>query len=228
MTRRNLDQRHYLVPASDPRSRLWQPVQPTGLRSQMSHARRCRGAGLYRGVINLWVEDALSREYLSALWNDADVALFIGGGNEGVRAIVKDAEDAGFSNVFAVTDRDFRPTNQGSWNDPAKTFRTFVLPVREIENYLLNSQALHASRFSNAGLSNTDTENLIVPAARRLCWWAACRDVVAEFKTEIPGNFRYPIRRAHSTAKMRRNSISATHPGSRSLTWKPQDPENPI
>ena len=53
-------------------------------------------AGLYRGSINLWVEDGLSREYLSTLWNDPGVAFFVGGGNEGVRAIVKDAEDAKF------------------------------------------------------------------------------------------------------------------------------------
>ena len=91
-------------------------------------------AGLYRGSINLWVEDALTREYLSTLWNDPSVFFLVGGGNEGVRAIVKDAEEAGFANVFGLTDRDFRPTNTSAWIDPLKTFRTFVLPVHEIEN----------------------------------------------------------------------------------------------
>ena len=69
-------------------------------------------AGLYRGVINLWVEDALTREYLSTLWNDSSVLFLVGGGNEGVRAIVKDAEEAGLTSVFGLTDRDFRPTNK--------------------------------------------------------------------------------------------------------------------
>jgi hypothetical protein len=146
-------------------------------------------AGLYRGSINLWVEDRLSREYLSTLWNDPDVAFFVGGGNEGVRAIVRDAEDAGFTNVFAVTDRDFRPTNRASWDDPAKTFHTFVLPVHEIENYLLDSRALQASRFSNLGLTEAEIEEHMGTAARRLCWWAACRDVVAELKCR----FREPF-----------------------------------
>jgi hypothetical protein len=54
-------------------------------------------AGLYRGSINLWVEDALTREYLSTLWNDSSVLFLVGGGNEGVQAIVKDAEAAGNS-----------------------------------------------------------------------------------------------------------------------------------
>ena len=57
-------------------------------------------AALYRGSINLWVEDALTREYLSTLWNDSSVLFLVGGGNEGVQAIVKDAEEAGFANVF--------------------------------------------------------------------------------------------------------------------------------
>ena len=42
-------------------------------------------ASLYRGAINLWVEDELTRAYLSAVWNTPTVAFFIGGGNEGER-----------------------------------------------------------------------------------------------------------------------------------------------
>ncbi len=147
-------------------------------------------AALYRGAINLWVEDALSREYLSTLWNnDPSVAIFVGGGNEGVRAIAKDAEDAGFANVFALADRDFRPTNRAGWSDPAKTFRTFVLPVHEIENYLLDARALHSSRYHNRRLDIGRIEELMAEAAGRLCWWAACRDVVAELKVR----FREPF-----------------------------------
>src|SRR5271157_1096717 len=146
-------------------------------------------AGLYRGSINLWVEDALTREYLSTLWNDPSVFFLVGGGNEGVRAIVKDAEEAGFANVFGLTDRDFRPTNKPGWNDPNRTFRTFVLPVHEIENYLLDSRSLRSSLFNNRGLSETDIQTIIEEAAGRLCWWAACRDVVAELKRR----FREPF-----------------------------------
>ena len=101
-------------------------------------------AALYRGIINLWVEDELTREYLSAVWNDPTAVFFpIGGGNEGVGAVVKDAESAGFPNVFGLIDRDFRPTtNRSHWSSPVKTFRTFVLPVHEIENDLLDPEAL--------------------------------------------------------------------------------------
>ena len=146
-------------------------------------------AGLYRGSINLWVEDALTREYLSTLWNDPSVFFLVGGGNEGVRAIVKDADEVGFANVFGLTDRDFRPTNKPGWNDPNRTFRTFVLPVHEIENYLLDSRSLRSSLFNNRGLSETDIQTIIEEAAGRLCWWAACREVVAELKRR----FREPF-----------------------------------
>src|SRR4051812_26101719 len=116
-------------------------------------------AALYRGVINLWVENALSREYLAAVWrNDPDVAFFVGGGNDGVRAVVKDAEEAGYTNVFGVTDRDFRPSNRSDWLDPRKMFRTFVLPVHEIENDLLEAEALRSSRLHNRDLAAADIE----------------------------------------------------------------------
>ena len=102
---------------------------------------------------------------------------------------MKDAEEAGFANVFGLTDRDFHPTNKPGWNDPNRTFRTFVLPVHEIENYLLDSRSLRSSLFNNRGLSETDIQTIIEEAASRLCWWAACREVVAELKRR----FREPF-----------------------------------
>jgi len=147
-------------------------------------------AEIYRGVINLWVEDTLTREYLSAVWQgDPGVTFFIGGGNEGVRAIVKDAEEAGFRNVFGLTDRDYRPSNRAGWNDSKKSFQTFVLPVHEIENYLLDAEALHSSRLNNRKLEVAGIERQMKDAAGRLCWWAACREVIAELKRR----FREPF-----------------------------------
>ena len=147
-------------------------------------------AALYRGIINLWVEDGLTREYLSAVWNHpTDVFFLIGGGNEGVGGVVKDAESAGFPNVFGLIDRDFRPTNRSHWVSPGKTFRTFVLPVHEIENYLLDPGALVASRLNTLRRTASQIEGYLTTAAGRLTWWAACRHVVAELK----GRFRDPF-----------------------------------
>ncbi|HWE37167.1 MAG TPA: hypothetical protein VG406_11425 [Isosphaeraceae bacterium] len=139
-------------------------------------------AELYRGTINLWVEDDLTREYLSGLWGDASVAFFIAGGNEGVRSVVNDAEAAGFRNVFGLVDRDFGLPRKAEWMSETKTFRTFVLPAHEIENYLLDAEALQASRSNNLGRTRDQIEGYMAERANGLVWWAACRDVVAEVK----------------------------------------------
>ena len=146
-------------------------------------------ATLYRGAINLWVEDELTRAYLSEIWNEPGITYLIGGGNEGVRAIVEDAEKAGYPNVFALVDRDYRPSNQAWWHDPNKTFRTFILPVHEVENYLLDATAFANCRYHNRGLSIAQIVAFLSQAASRLCWWVACRDAVAELKRRFRDGF---------------------------------------
>jgi hypothetical protein len=144
---------------------------------------------LYRAPINLWVEDGVTRAYLSAIWNNADVAFLIGGGNEGVRAIAHDAEKAGFTNVFAFVDRDFRQSNKPGWMNPNKTSRIFIPPVHEIENYLLDARALAAIRLNNLSKTEAEIETMMIAAAGRLRWWAACRDVVAELRERFRHGF---------------------------------------
>ncbi len=77
---------------------------------------------LYNAPINLWVEDPLVREYLSRLWNDPGIKFLIAGGNEGVRSIVKDAEDHGYPNIFGLIDRDYRATNRADWQNRSRDF----------------------------------------------------------------------------------------------------------
>jgi hypothetical protein len=147
-------------------------------------------AALYRGIINLWVEDELTREYLSAVWNHPpDVFVLIGGGNEGVSAVVKDAESSDFPNVFGLVDRDFRPTNRDRWGVAGKTLHIFVPPVHEIENDLLDPEALASSRLNTLGRTAAQIEGYLATAAGRLTWWAACRQVVAELKRRFRVEF---------------------------------------
>lgn len=139
-------------------------------------------AALYRGRINLWVEDEFSREYLSGLWNDASAAFFVAGGNDGVGAVVKDAEAAGFLNVFGVIDRDFRRSDRPTWDSATRTSRRYILPCHEIENYLLDPAALGASRLNNRGRTGAEIEADMTSKAGELAWWSACCEVVAELK----------------------------------------------
>jgi hypothetical protein len=146
-------------------------------------------ASLYRAPINLWVEDGVTRAYLSATWSSPDVAFLIAGGNEGVRAIANDAQQSNFNNVFGLIDRDFRPNNKPDWTNPNKTFRTFVLPVHEIENYLLDPRALTAIRLNTLKKSEAEIDAFMKSAARRLSWWVACRKVVAELRDRFRSDF---------------------------------------
>jgi hypothetical protein len=141
-------------------------------------------------TIALIVEDPITRDYLREAWGSPiEIAFVLGGGNDGVRSIVRSFEEEGFPNVFGVTDRDFRPSNHPEWRNPAKTFRTFVLPVHEVENYLLDAPALQASAYHNRGLDVGPIERRMSTKASGLCWWAACRESIAVLKLR----FREPF-----------------------------------
>ena len=139
-------------------------------------------ASLYSGRINLWVEDGLTRSYLGALWNDSAVKFLIGGGNQGVAAILRDAEDAGYTNVFGLVDQDHDRSNYPEWFDTSRSFRKFILPRHEIENYLLDTHALEGCVFNTRRLDAGRIDTILDEEAIRRCWWAACRDVISEIR----------------------------------------------
>lgn len=141
-------------------------------------------------IIVLWVEDALTRDYLRVIWEETpEIAFRIAGGMEGVKEIVKVFNEGAHENVFGLIDRDFQKSNQSKWLDRTKRLSTFILPVHEIENYLLDSKALQASRFQNRRLASEAIEEHMVEEAKKLCWWAACRDVIAQIKSRFRDGF---------------------------------------
>ena len=132
----------------------------------------------------------MTRDYLRAVWADPiEIAFVLGGGNDGVRSIVRSFEEEGFPNVFGVIDRDFQQAGRADWSNPAKTFRTFVLPVHEVENYLLDAHALQASPYQNRRLAAAAIETRMSNKANQLCWWAACRETIAEMKRRFRDPF---------------------------------------
>ena len=177
------DERHFLVPEDNPRARIWRPVQPIGAGAcPIMSLDVAEQASI--GARSIGVRRRIDREYLrlsgmmqaSGSWWAAETR---------ESAIVKDAKDAGFGNVFAVTDRDFRDLNQSEWDNPARSFRTFILPVHEIEN--ISSTPRHCMPVDLAiPVSRCPGLNAQLEAtALRLSWWAACREVVAELKRAL-------------------------------------------
>lgn len=143
-------------------------------------------SSLYRGKINLWVEDPLTRDYLRAAWNqDSSVAFFVAGGGGGVPSLVKDARLGGVANVFAYVDRDFRTSNRNRWSDPDWNSGVYISAVHEVENHLLDWDAL-----AGCGLkpSPPTPEQLKLRAerySRKLGWWTSCRAVLAEERDRL-------------------------------------------
>ena len=144
---------------------------------------------LYNGQINLWVEDDLTRAYLGALWDDSAVKFLIGGGRDGVGAILKDADEAGYTNIFGVVDRDHGPSNYADWFVPGRSFRRFILRRYEIENYLLDTPALEGCRFNTHRRTAAQIDTFLGDEALRRCWWAACRDVVSHIRDRFFDRF---------------------------------------
>jgi hypothetical protein len=163
---------------------------------------------LYNGQINLWVEDDLTQAYLDALWNDSAVKYLIGGGREGVGAGLKDAEKAGYKNVFGVVDRDHGRSNHADWFVPGRQFRRFILPRHEIENYLLDTPALEGCRFNTHRRTSAEIDQFLNDEAERRCWWAACRYVVSLLRDRFFDRFiQYPTTPPVDTEETAREHI---------------------
>ncbi len=141
----------------------------------------------YRAAINLYVEDRTTLVYLRELWNDPLITYYLGGGNEGVATIVRVDREAGHPNVFGVVDRDYGESNQHKWDRP--NTRLFRLRQHEVENFLLDASALASSRSQNLKLSVDQIEELLVEAARKRCWYEACRLVLRTIRGRFHEDF---------------------------------------
>lgn len=165
-------------------------------------------SSLYRpDRIHLWVEDPFTREYLKECWNDADAEFMfhIAGGNQGVGSIIKDAEDQDLSSVFGFVDQDFGPTNRADWLGENNTFRRFVSGVHEVENYLLDADAMAGCSLNTAGRTHAEILQRISRRADELKWWMACRRVIKQLYAEFCQGFlehpKCPHVTDHATAE---------------------------
>jgi hypothetical protein len=148
---------------------------------------------LYSAPLILWVEDPVVRDYLSSVWGDSDLRFLIAGGNAGISPVVRSARQEGHTHVYGLVDRDFRTSNRPNWLNPASDFTVFVPEAHEIENYLLDPQALAGCSLNTGGQSAAAIEARLVQRASELTWWMACRAVLAELRQPVIDGFpRHP------------------------------------
>src|SRR5262245_23120839 len=97
---------------------------------------------LYNATLVLWVEDTVVRDYLTDAWQDPAIRFLIAGGDVGIPAVVESARQDGHAQVFGLVDRDFRNSNRSRWLATTSDLRVFVPEAHEIENYVLDADAL--------------------------------------------------------------------------------------
>jgi hypothetical protein len=127
---------------------------------------------LYRGTINVWVEDPVSAAWFNAVWSDRDIRILTAGGHTAVEALTRHAE-----------------SNISDWSTPKKTFQRFVLPVHEVENLLLDSEAMANCTVNNTGKSAEDIEDRMNALAVRQVPLMSCRATLTELRHRVLDDF---------------------------------------
>jgi hypothetical protein len=155
---------------------------------------------LYRQAINLWVEDSLTSEYLKDVWGISNLLCLISGSSDSVEPAVKDAQRNGVTNVFGVVDRDFYETNYANWGNPE--MRYFVLPVHELENYLIDPAALAGCDANNNNRTEAEIAARMRDRALKLLWWMACRHTMKRLRRICWDNF-IPVPKASQVTDLR-------------------------
>ena len=139
---------------------------------------------LYRGRLNVWVEDDLTRVILTDLWQDRQIHVINAGGSEAVRYMVRAAANTpGLKDlVVGVIDRDFEDAGP-DWALPDT--RIFVLPAHEIENLLLDFEILGAL----AGRPGAELRSIAYSYVRDQRWWAVGKIILRELRKATTSGF---------------------------------------
>lgn len=136
-------------------------------------------------LVTFWVEDELTRVFLTALWGDRDIHVIAAAGRTGVEYLVAAAPDAlRGRTVTGLVDCDFSTPNRDMWSDPLKpVLRT---DVHEFENYLLDFDLLGAV----AGENSSDIRDKAKEFAKSIQWWMTCKRVLQDIRSSL--NADYP------------------------------------
>jgi hypothetical protein len=161
--------------------------------------------------VYLWVEDEETRTYLKATWSDDPlIGIYIAGGNEGVHAAVRAARANGYLHVFGFRDRDFGTSNRSRWgNDDVHVFASEAF---EIENLLLDSDAIAACDVNTSDKKASDIKNDLRALAAPLVWWMCCRRTITEISDSLTLEFIEHPRRADVTTQQQALDVIVRSP----------------
>jgi hypothetical protein len=139
---------------------------------------------LYRGQITVWVEDEITREFLTILWALPKVSVWVGHSKDGVKHLVDSVPQAYKHLVLGFVDCDFDLCNEMVWDDPStKIFRP---PCHELENFLLDFDILATlSQEVDAATIQQRAE----ASARELHWWMSGKKTLRQIRQTLNTGF---------------------------------------
>lgn len=152
-----------------------------------------------RQPVILWVEDTETKTWLDAVWRGKPTAvgLLVAGGRRSVESVChqaysvrSDDGDRPYGHVFGLVDRDFGRSNRRRWGELQQHERVYRLDVHEVENLLIDPDALAGCRLNTRRRSRDEIEAVLRREAEERLWWVAC----ARFLQETGGSARagYP------------------------------------
>ncbi len=140
----------------------------------------------------LWVEDPETRAFLGAVWQGLapTIEVLVAGGQSNVDAVCEQAKDTGVKHVFGLVDQDFGSSNRHRWHSLDANERVYRLDVHEVENLLLDADALHGCKFNTCKRTVQQIQIKIDAEAQGRAYWVACIRFLAE--TQRDATHGYP------------------------------------
>lgn len=166
---------------------------------------------LYRNFpVYLWVEDEETRTYLETVWvGESLIKIYVADGHPNIAAIVNAAHRDRLPHVFGLRDRDFGGSNRARWSDPA--VRVLCGDSLELENLLLDADAIAACAVNTAGMSTAQIEAELNAIATPLVWWMSCRRTLTELRDALTSEFpAHPTRYSVPTQQAAEQIILAS------------------
>ena len=152
--------------------------------------------------IVLVVEDMVAKEYLLHAWASEQIffTVITAGSHNVVKGVVEDLRKHSGSNkqalsrVFGLIDLDFGTPNIHNWNDQINAPSVLRGEHHEVENYLLDWDALAGCDINQLWHKHnaTDIQQWAEAEAAKQVYWLACRKVLREVRcaicTDFPGD----------------------------------------
>jgi hypothetical protein len=139
---------------------------------------------LYRGPLNVWVEDALSHAVLTYLWADSQINVIEANGKPGVQHMVQASPVPLRCQVHGIVDRDFDDGDESDW--PRPEHRVLRTPTHEMENLLLDFEILATL---SKGESAEQIRTRAHARAREILFWMVYKAVLRDMQGHLAGGF---------------------------------------